>query len=146
KGDPPDETIWHDRAAEVLIVLEVSRVCPRPMLPTGGHPGRAPAAPAASPAHRAGAVGARGHRRWQRVPERGGGGAGTVGLCPPCYPATAARVDAAGGRAGRAVCPHAGGGGLFRRAAALGAGLVEWADTAAGHRCHQPRGALGGPE
>src|SRR6476659_5336654 len=57
-GDPHGDAIWHDRAAEVRVVLEVSRACPRPMLPTGGRPGRASAAPAAGPALGTGAVGA----------------------------------------------------------------------------------------
>ena len=51
------------------------------------------------------------------------------------------------GSARAAPCaPRAGGGGLFRRPAGMGAGLVERGDAAAGYRCHQPRGALGGPQ
>ena len=145
-GDPRRDAIWHDRDAESPVVLEVSRACPRPMLPTGGRPGRASAAPAAGPAVGAGAVGARGHRRRQRLPERRGGGAGTAGLRPVCHPATAARMDLRRGRAGRAVRHDAGGGGMFRGTPGVGHPVVEWADAAAGHRCHIAGPALGGPQ
>src|SRR5262245_48971671 len=95
EGDARRDAIWHDRAAEVLNVLEVSRACPRPMLPSGGRVGRAAAAPATSTAQWAGAVGAGGHRRRQCLPERRGGGAGTAGLGSSRDAPAVARMDLA---------------------------------------------------
>src|SRR5215216_2316733 len=142
-GDARRDAIWHDGGAYPPRRPEVSRACPRPMLPTRATAGRVSAAPATRPAHGAGDVGARRGPGWQRLSERGAQRPRTNGPSPPCDPAAAARVDLRRRRPGRPLRHRSGGGGLLRAVAAVGAQLVERRDVAPGHRRHQPRDALG---
>ena len=58
-GDAHDDAIWHDGSTYSPIVSEVSRACPRPMLPTRADPGRTVAAPASGATSRSRVVGGR---------------------------------------------------------------------------------------
>src|SRR5215217_6154032 len=70
-GDARRDAIWHDGGAYPPRRPEVSRACPRPMLPTRAAAGRVSAAPATRPAHGPGDVGTRrgpgGQRRQSAV-------------------------------------------------------------------------------
>src|SRR5215211_4273237 len=129
-GDARRDAIWHDGGAYPPRRPEVSRACPRPMLPTRAAAGRVSAAPATRPAHGPGDVGTRRGPGGQRLSERGAQRPRTDGPSPPCDPAAAARVDLRRRRPGRPLRHRSGGGGLLRAVAAVGAQLVERRDVA----------------